>query len=616
MTLVTLSLPQAGHPLTPQLSDPFWPSQTAPRAVVKSTPMEHFGTVVSPNGKATSGPLGATHMMVQSVAGLTAQAVNEGRLDEMVWIGTTKADYAMWYKGMVHRLGLEERGTLAPWSLVRRYQEKGVIKGYVLYSYDHSEGQPFTPGRKGIDHSANVATVVAGLMQGILIEEGQEDEAKDLGLPLLFDARGKTEKWCFDTYRDRLSRSVFVSMDPKAPNNRAIAIAHRGMVCWGAADPVPAVLAWLNPLTPILGWGEDEWTYTRLVSQYGHFQTACNWSINEHLLCAGTESWTPSRRFKSIDPAEIDWNDKRPAAAFVMSDGDNVQWLMGNFCLHKDYWAAPLSGRFPFGWTTCVAEMMSICPEVVEYLVHTQKAGASVVEYGAGYHFPDIFGALRPEPDLLARHARRVSETMGKSGIRIFGFICINVDSPEARAAYEIYAREIDGLAGMLAVQFTPYEGGEGRIYWVKNRAGVDIPVVTARYSLWANLDFPGSGTPARIARLINEDAQKAIAAGETTGSWTIVHSWSSFGKIRGNDEKGENVTKGAKVTGVGVAPTKWCLDRLSPGVHVVGIEELVWRLRMQHDPQTTQQLAGAPKTARGENAAARRDNSARKRSR
>ena len=40
-----------------------------------------------------------------------------------------------------------------------------------------------------------------------------------------------------------------------------------------------------------------------------------------------------------------------------------------------------------------------------------------------------------------------------------------------------------DGLLAMLVFQYAPYEAGAGKVFWVKDRLGLDVPVITARYS-------------------------------------------------------------------------------------------------------------------------------------
>ena len=578
----------------------WWPVQRVPAAIVCSEPMGGLGEVRSPSGKSTRGHLGATHMMVQSVAGLAARAVNEGACGEMVWIGTTNPDYEQWYAALIERLGLEERGTLGAWDLVARFVAKGAIKGYVLYSYDYSDGPIFTE-REAIDHSANVASSVAGLLKAVLIEEGQEERARALGLEKLFDARGKEYGACFEAYRDRLNRRMLCTQDPKAPHNRAMAIAHQAFVVYGRESPVPEMMAWLEPLSPILGWnGGDEYQQTVLSTEHGHIQTATNWCLNLPALSAGTEA-APTKRVRSVDPRQISWDDSRHQVAFVMSDGDNVQWLMGSFLRYteRSYWNSPAHGRFPFGWTGCLTHLRQLCPQAIDYLVETQPAQSSVLEMGGGYYYPDRFGARRKEPGLLAAHARRVWAHLQRVGVRVLEVCATDLESPATLEAFRTYGREMPGLVGILAIQYSPYEAGAGKVFWVKDRSGIDIPVVTARYALWGNANGHGPriGTPAKVARVINESVARAEGEGEQARGWCVAHCWSYFRHAPGVDEDAENMdqTNGHAAGGRrGVEPVEWCVERLRPNVKAVTPEELLWRVRMAHHPDQTRRVLAA----------------------
>src|SRR4051812_38029106 len=59
----------------------WWPPQAMPNALVRTT-----------NRNDVALPAAARDMMVQSVAGLAAKAVNEGRGDEMVWVDSGNID--------------------------------------------------------------------------------------------------------------------------------------------------------------------------------------------------------------------------------------------------------------------------------------------------------------------------------------------------------------------------------------------------------------------------------------------------------------------------------------------------------------------------------------------
>ncbi|MCZ7543392.1 MAG: hypothetical protein M5R40_07565 [Anaerolineae bacterium] len=207
--------------------------------------------------------------------------------------------------------------------------------------------------------------------------------------------------------------------------------------------------------------------------------------------------------------------------------------------------------------------------------------GTSILSDPGGYYYPDRFGELRAEPDLLARHARQVAAHMAENGAKILWFICHNLKSAAAFAAYDTYAREIDGLLGMFAIQYTPYEGGAGEVFWTQDRNGVNIPVVTARYSIWANARTGNrSGNPEHIAQVINESAARADRQGRSTYEWAIVHAWSYF-----------TPAPGAEPRARGVTPVGWCIERLDPMVKVVTPEELLWRIRMDAYPEETRQI-------------------------
>ena len=110
--------------------------------------------------------------------------------------------------------------------------------------------------------------------------------------------------------------------------------------------------------------------------------------------------------------------------------------------------------KIPFGWSSCFAQLAQLCPEAVDYAVSTQSPNDSFIEWGGGYYFPDLFAVDRADRwDLLARQARRTWALMQKNNTRIIGFNVAKLDSPDALKAYEIFARQTDGLLAILAFQ-------------------------------------------------------------------------------------------------------------------------------------------------------------------
>ncbi len=570
-----------------EADDPrWWPVQGVPKGVVRTGDQHGFPS-----------PAMSYQMMVQSVAGLAAKAVNEGRGDEMVWVGTGNTDTEDWYGRLTKRLPqLESRALLAPWELVDRFAKKGVIKGYILYKGDRSSGA-INDHRKKMDLSVNVATSLAGLLDGIIVEEELEDDAKKHGLTLLVDARDKTQAWCFKTYKDQFSRRILCTQDPRKCNIRDLAIAQRALTLYGADEPLTEAMEWLEPVSPIVGWnGGDEFEATRASTIYGHFQTATDWCMNLPVLMAGTDHEMPPRS-KGFDPQQIDWNDNRSGVSFVCSDGDNVQWLeSGFFRGNPSYWSSLDRGRIPFGWSCCFAHLSQLCPEAIGYAVETQSKNDEFIEWGGGYYYPDLFGLKRSNRwELLAQHARRTREWMRRNNTRIIGFNMAKVDSPDALKSYEVFARETEGLLAIFVFQYDPYEGGAGKTFWVKDKAGIDVPVISARYSLWEHANKrPHAGTPARVARLIQETVASTPSAEGPRFDWVIDHVWSFFRKAPGSEEDAENMPQeGADARGGvrGYTPVVWCAERLPKDIRVVSPEELVWRIRMKHNPEQTKQV-------------------------
>ena len=177
-----------------------------------------------------------------------------------------------------------------------------------------------------------------------------------------------------------------------------------------------------------------------------------------------------------------------------------------------------------------------MCSQAIEYALSARSSNDSFVEWGGGYYFPDRFGVARTHRwELLARQARRTWAVMQKTGSRIISFNVSQFDSPDAHKAYEVVAGQTDGLLAILVFQYSPYEAGMGRIFWVRDRKGVELPVITARYSIWEHQNSrPRSGTPAKVAREIRQTVETTPPEHLPRYDWVIAHAWSYFKQAPG----------------------------------------------------------------------------------
>ncbi len=553
--LLLLSLPLAAQ----EKIDNWWPEQKAPRTIITCNPGAP-GDVAAMN-------------LAQSLSGLAARAVNEGRSQEGIWIQYANPNYAGYFNALLARTGAKKGKTIDLWKLLARYQRENIVKGYVLYD----------AGSTG--NSVNVATVYAGLLDAALIDRRQEPKAISMGLLKLADATGVAPNisW-FDSIRTQLNRHLLVLVNPAIGNNRDYAIAHRAMVYYGVDSLLEHVLEWMEPLSPVVGWNKgDEFSHIAPCSRWGMINTVSDFCMNLPMLSIQAKQALPT--IKSIQPQSIDWSDNSRFRSFVLSDGDNMQWTSNQFLSSTDYWKNPARDKIPMSFTTCISNLSMASPDVYSKLATEQPASISLVEYGGGYLYPDLFGRSRPHPDsLLHAYARILNRRMNKIGAHVLGIICKKLDSPQAREACAIFVEEISNLTGIITVQYSPYNGGDGKISWYKNSQGISIPVVAAKYQLWANQKRKGSGNPGDLAGYMNAD---------TTGfNWTIVHAWSRFEK--NDDGTFRDVIKGERKGERGVTPVAWTVAALQPGNSVVPVEELLWRIRMKYSGTETNQVIAA----------------------
>lgn len=508
--------------------------------------------------------------LAQSAAGLAARAVNEGRSKRMIWIDRS-GRYDEWLRATVRARRIRPAGEADVWTLVARLCDEGIVRGYVLYAAG--------------DGSLNPATVRAGQLDAVLVEQSLREKAERAGLELLHDARGEHPAACFAELGAKLSRDLVVAMNPALPYNRDLAIAHRTMVYYGVDSTYRAILAGMRPLSPVAGWNEGpESGHVGPPSEYGLFNTASDYCSNLTFLSAGARQAEPAKA-RRIDPRTIDFAASGSFHAFLMSDGDNMQWTMDAF-FSRDYYLHPACASIPVGWTSCAANISQASPATWNEIVRLQAPGATIAEFSGGYQYADVFGRELPDRmEVLRRYARQTGEHMRRTGVTVLNLMTLgDIASQEAMSAYAVYAEQIDDLTGIVAIQYNPYHGGRGAVYWVKNRQGVEIPVVTARYSLWGKIPRDGFGRPDQIAERIEADA----ATGDALG-WTVVHAWSRYrrdaaGAIRDADNDD-------RTAGRGVTAVEWCVERISPSTRIVPLEELLWRIRMRHDPETTRKI-------------------------
>jgi hypothetical protein len=530
-------------------------------------------------------------MILESAAGLAALGVFQKNWNVLIYEDVQNAGYQRWFAEYCRansprlvRMDMDEA--------VSRLLQADVVRGYCLYRFDPSGEDP--------NQSVNVATSLAPGSKTLLVSERLAGRIEKLGLKQLLDVRNRSEDWCLS--QREFSRQAIGTANPKARNARSLMIALNAFVCSGQGGVYEQALARCDEDSPVLGHGSgDEFKLTGTSSQWGLFQTSTDWCSNLPVFASDVIGKSvPVERLAMRNPlhwSALDWGDGSHYVNFTMSDGDNVQWVMGNFTDGDEavsYYGNPKRGTIPFTWGLPVASLCQLSPRTLAEILNKATPNDDFIQFnGAGYFYPDLYGKARNTPRALELQAERLRAYMELTGIRILAFNFQDWDGADARAACEIFAAKLPGLLGILAFQYYPYSAGNGAIRWAAGIDGDEVPIVSCRFTIWANQGRPHDNTPTAIAAQLNE----LSAAGERTAddsfSWVIVHAWSRFRHIQKNappdgEENGVAQDKAEPDTARGYEPVSWAVERLAPHVKPVTAQELLLRVRLRLRPQIT----------------------------
>lgn len=536
-------------------------------------------------------------MILESASGLAALAVQKGHWDTLIYEEDPSDGYQRWFKEYC-KTNSPELTKLTLDEAVTRLAEAKLALGFILYRYEQSNRPLHSEGK--LDESVNVATSLAATQRGLTVSEQLAARIEKLGLKQLLDVRERSEKWCL-TQHD-FSRNVLATADPKTRNIRSFAIALNAFVCCGRGEVYQKALARCSEDAPVLGWGcEAEDKQTMPSSKWGLFQTATNWCGNLPVLASDTVGKSvPAEQLHRSHPlhwSALDWGDGLHHVSLTLSDGDNVQWMMGNFTSGGEgpsYYGNPKRGTIPFSWGLPVPSLCQLSPRTLAEILTKATPNDDFMQFsGGGYFYPDQYGKERRTTRALELHAERLRAYMELTGIRILAFNFMDWDSAEARAACEIFASKLPGLLGIFAFQYYPYSAGNGKINWVKGIDGDEVPVVSCRLTVWAQTGRPRDATPAAVAAHLN---RLPIAAEQTTQdafSWVLVHAWSRFRRAAKDapldaEEKDVAQDKFVPDTARGYDPALWAAERLETRVKPVTASELLMRIRLRLRPQTT----------------------------
>jgi len=415
--------------------------------------------------------------------------------------------------------GWSVRETSDPWEVAEAFRRR--IRGAVLCNAS--------------DESLNVAATWAGIEDLLVLDESLKGQAEARGWKVRRDARREAPPV------SRLRRDLAVEQPPeKAGFLRDYAIRHRAECYWTGdrRDQRERKVARLEAGSFVLGWGPDEYRWIEAISRRSGSGVAADWCANLSAMEAAGGDVRPLPR---PGPERPPVKGER-VVAFVLSDGDNIQWLTQGMPLHASYYSHPRRGELKMTWE--VSPLLArYAPRVLDWIYAKATPGDGFVAAGApGYAYP----ALAPQRDI---YARQTKELLRRSGLRIVGVIDDNSGSMESVAPL----LELPEVDAVLYKAYAPYHKLGGKVWWHNGK-----PCVSYRFPLWEGMEGWG---PEDLLKAI--EAMPADPSNPDSYALVTVHAW-SFGSQGGP-----------------VETVRRLIPRLPQGTRVVTAPELVeWLVR------------------------------------
>jgi hypothetical protein len=400
-------------------------------------------------------------------------------------------------------------------------------------------------------HSLNVAISLCGLWNAVAVDESVLSQAQEKGLLVLYDARGQTEDQIFDQYQDLFSAHIAVEQTETKPAYlRDFAVQNNAFTFYGFDSTFRRRVAEaLGPGTTIFGWGPSEYTWISDFSRSSSQGVAADWCVNLSALSRLPVD-IPGRAH--LPPAAAEEGQR--IVAFVLSDGDNVQWLTGGMPLDAKYFASPRRGQFTMNWEISPL-LAGLAPRVLKYFFDNATDQDDFVAAGSpGYryiHFEQdqprgATDAAQTAPYLDAGHLSVVS-VINDNGGGLNDVIPL-LDLPE--------------VDGVVYKAYAPYTRLHGEMLCHQDDSGASKFAVSYKFLLWENM---AGASPGEVASAI---AGMPGSPQSDRGSYALInaHAW-SWGSLGGPVEA--------------VSQT---IDRLPPNTRVVSLNDFFALLGQNFD--------------------------------
>jgi hypothetical protein len=322
------------------------------------------------------------------------------------------------------------------------------------------------------DTTVDAAISVCAFMNGIATAPQDTATLDSLGLAQLYNTGGKGWLWAFDTFQTSYSKKIITIQDPTKcmyVSDYSVFAGAYDFYDFPADSRSALFLSSIGVNGAVFGWYDDEQVLVNATSGNSLHMHASDFSSN--LSVYSNFSIAQQHQVNHTDDTIL-----RPGVhtvCFMMTDGDNIQWLGGGFENVPNWYGNPHRGEINLGWTISPA-LAELGPTQMKYIYDSAATTATGRDYfvaapsGMGYSYPDVFAM----PDSGAAITSRM---MQKADLSILNVIADNYSA--ASLAPYLNEPNID------AILYYPYNGN----YWQLQGFTDCIngkPVISARFNL------------------------------------------------------------------------------------------------------------------------------------
>lgn len=434
----------------------------------------------------------------------TLQGIVSSKSNEQIYIlSDSEPDYKLWLEDLKKNYNVKYKVIKNPWKLLKTF--KSYVDGYILYT-------TFNPP------SINNACSLASLKNSLAIDEAIEEMVKEQGLTkLVKDCRNTDKYWAFNTLWDSgLNHSTVIEISPDKPMAlRDYAITSKSLVFYedniNDSSFRESIFKSMDDNSHCLGWGPDEHTNVTIASKYGIDVTAADWSYNLSVL-----SSYPSTPQKQRQDANFKGEDGVHYVTFIMSDGDNQQWMLGSNYSAKNWFGSNYRGDFNLGWSINKS-LYYLAPTVFHKYYDSANSSKYFDNFvtspsGNGYMYPSKFpiNKLDSYTNILSEYMKNVDQNY---------VLILDDEALYKTNVWDKYTSH-DNIHGLLYLNYYKNNSYEGKIVWSNNK-----PIVSCRDLLWWGLESENN---------LIDNINKRINLGYTdiknpnSYSFVYVHVWSN----------------------------------------------------------------------------------------